>query len=159
MVPHLTIEQRICEVLDLHPAAGEGPPIAVMGVPDDKKGESLVLLATFKIEMNDLRKRLLERGLTSLWIPKVVKVVLAIPILASGQARLEGMPAPGQGSRVNVLGTGIDIVETKRIAESMERFGERFLRRVFCDGEVAYARSMKFPHLHLAARLRREGGD
>jgi holo-[acyl-carrier protein] synthase len=27
------------------------------------------------------------------------------------------------------------------------------LHRVFLDGEVAYARSMKFPHLHLAARF------
>ena len=54
---------------------------------------------------------------------------------------------------MNVLGIGMDIVETKRIAESMERFGDRFLHRVFHDGEVAYSRSMKFPHLHLAARF------
>ncbi len=54
---------------------------------------------------------------------------------------------------MNILGTGIDIVETKRIAESLERFGDRFLQRVFLEGEVAYARSMKFPHLHLAARF------
>lgn len=54
---------------------------------------------------------------------------------------------------MNILGTGIDIVETKRIAESMERFGDRFLQRIFLDGEVIYARSMKFPHLHLAARF------
>jgi holo-[acyl-carrier protein] synthase len=54
---------------------------------------------------------------------------------------------------MNILGLGMDIVETKRIAESLERFGERFLGRVFLEGEVAYARSMKFPHLHLAARF------
>ena len=54
---------------------------------------------------------------------------------------------------MNVLGIGLDIVETKRIAESLERFGDRFLQRVFLEGEVAYARSMKFPHLHLAARF------
>lgn len=54
---------------------------------------------------------------------------------------------------MNILGTGMDIVETRRIAESMDRFGDRFLQRVFLDGEVAYARSMKFPHLHLAARF------
>src|SRR6202044_2152079 len=41
----------------------------------------------------------------------------------------------------------------KRIAESIERFGDRFLHRVFLEGEVAYSRSMKFPHLHLAARF------
>jgi holo-[acyl-carrier protein] synthase len=54
---------------------------------------------------------------------------------------------------MTILGIGMDVVETRRIAESMERFGDRFLRRVFLDGEVAYARGMKFPHLHLAARF------
>lgn len=54
---------------------------------------------------------------------------------------------------MTILGVGMDIVETKRIADSIERFGDRFLHRVFLDGEVAYARSMKFPHLHLAARF------
>ena len=54
---------------------------------------------------------------------------------------------------MTILGVGMDIVETKRIAESIERFGDRFLHRVFLDGEVAYSRSMKFPHLHLAARF------
>lgn len=54
---------------------------------------------------------------------------------------------------MRILGIGMDVVETKRIAESLERFGDRFLHRVFLDGEVAYSRSMKFPHLHLAARF------
>ena len=54
---------------------------------------------------------------------------------------------------MNVLGIGMDIVETKRIAESLERFGDRFLQRVFLEGEVVYSLSMKFPHLHLAARF------
>jgi holo-[acyl-carrier protein] synthase len=54
---------------------------------------------------------------------------------------------------MTILGVGMDIVETKRIAESIERFGDRFLHRVFLEGEVAYANSMKFPHLHLAARF------
>jgi holo-[acyl-carrier protein] synthase len=54
---------------------------------------------------------------------------------------------------MNVLGIGMDMVETKRIFDSIERFGDRFLHRVFSEGEIAYARSMKFPHLHLAARF------
>lgn len=52
-----------------------------------------------------------------------------------------------------ILGTGIDIVETKRIADSLERFGDRFLNRIFHEAEVAYARSMKKNDLHLAARF------
>ena len=54
---------------------------------------------------------------------------------------------------MNILGIGMDIVETKRIAESIERFGDRFLDRVFLEGEIAYAKSMQLPHLHLAARF------
>lgn len=38
-----------------------------------------------------------------------------------------------------VMRVGIDLVQISRIAESVERFGERFLRRVFTDGEIAYA--------------------
>lgn len=37
-----------------------------------------------------------------------------------------------------LVGTGVDLVEVPRIARSMERFGERFLRRVFTDEEIAY---------------------
>lgn len=54
---------------------------------------------------------------------------------------------------MSILGVGIDIVETRRIADSLERFGDRFLHRVFLEEEVAYARSMKAPHLHFAARF------
>jgi holo-[acyl-carrier protein] synthase len=54
---------------------------------------------------------------------------------------------------MNVLGIGMDIVETKRVADSLERFGDRFLNRIFLEGEIAYSRSMKLPHLHLAARF------
>jgi acyl-[acyl-carrier-protein]-phospholipid O-acyltransferase/long-chain-fatty-acid--[acyl-carrier-protein] ligase len=85
MVPHMTLEHKIVEALDLHPAAGEGPPLAVMGVPDEKKGESLVLLTTVRVDIAALRKKLLEMGLTSLWIPKVAHMVPAVPILASGK--------------------------------------------------------------------------
>lgn len=37
------------------------------------------------------------------------------------------------------LCVGIDLVQVSRIAESLERFGERFLRRLFTDHEIAYA--------------------
>jgi len=39
-----------------------------------------------------------------------------------------------------MLRVGIDLVSTSRIAESIAAFGERFLRRVFTDAELAYAR-------------------
>jgi len=40
-----------------------------------------------------------------------------------------------------IVGTGIDIAEVPRIAESIKRFGERFLHRVFTEGEIRYCDS------------------
>jgi holo-[acyl-carrier protein] synthase len=40
-----------------------------------------------------------------------------------------------------IVGTGIDIAEVPRIAQSIERFGERFLQRVFTPGEIRYCDS------------------
>jgi holo-[acyl-carrier protein] synthase len=54
---------------------------------------------------------------------------------------------------MSVLGIGVDLVECARIQRSMDRFGDRFLHRVFTDGEIEYSMSMKFPARHLAARF------
>jgi len=54
---------------------------------------------------------------------------------------------------MSVIGIGIDLVECARIQHSIDRFGDRFLHRVFTDGEIAYSMSMKFPARHLAARF------
>jgi holo-[acyl-carrier protein] synthase len=54
---------------------------------------------------------------------------------------------------MNVIGIGVDLVECARIERSLERFGEKFLRRVFTEGEIEYSMSMKFPARHLAARF------
>ncbi len=56
-------------------------------------------------------------------------------------------------SPMSVLGIGVDLVECVRIRRSIDRFGDRFLRRVFTDGEIEYSMSMKFPERHLAARF------
>ena len=37
-----------------------------------------------------------------------------------------------------VIGTGIDVVEIERVARSIERYGSRFLERVYTAGEIAY---------------------
>ena len=54
---------------------------------------------------------------------------------------------------MSVIGIGVDLVECVRIQRSMDRFGDRFLHRVFTDGEIEYSMSMKFPARHLAARF------
>ena len=54
---------------------------------------------------------------------------------------------------MSVLGIGVDIIETERIQNSLARFGERFLHRVFTEGEITYCQSMKYPARHFAARF------
>ncbi|MBP7283251.1 MAG: holo-ACP synthase [Leptospiraceae bacterium] len=52
-----------------------------------------------------------------------------------------------------ILSVGNDIVENSRIRESYEKFGERFLGRVFSEEEVSYCLSKKDPIPHLSARF------
>src|SRR5438309_10880145 len=54
---------------------------------------------------------------------------------------------------MSVLGIGVDMVQVERIQHSLDRFGERFMKRVFTEGEIAYCISMKFPARHFAARF------
>jgi holo-[acyl-carrier protein] synthase len=54
---------------------------------------------------------------------------------------------------MSVVGIGVDLVECARIQHSLDRFGEKFLKRVFTEGEIEYSMSMKFPARHLAARF------
>jgi holo-[acyl-carrier protein] synthase len=54
---------------------------------------------------------------------------------------------------MSLLGIGVDLVECARIQHSLDRFGDRFLHRVFTEGEIAYSMSMKFPARHLAVRF------
>ncbi len=37
-----------------------------------------------------------------------------------------------------IVGTGIDIAEVPRIEASIARFGDRFLQRIFTEGEIRY---------------------
>ncbi len=52
-----------------------------------------------------------------------------------------------------VLGIGIDVCKVERIAESLQRFGERMERRLFTADELAYCRQHQDPLPHLAARF------
>jgi holo-[acyl-carrier protein] synthase len=52
------------------------------------------------------------------------------------------------------MSVGIDLVQLSRIRESLATFGDRFLHRVFTDGEVAYATATpELTPARLAARF------
>ncbi|MEO6119058.1 MAG: holo-[acyl-carrier-protein] synthase [Terriglobales bacterium] len=52
-----------------------------------------------------------------------------------------------------IVGTGIDITEVARIAAAIERYGERFLKRVYTPREVAYCQSKRNANERFAARF------
>lgn len=52
-----------------------------------------------------------------------------------------------------IYGTGIDIVKTQRIREAAERWGDKFLERVFTHDEIGYAYKKKDPFLSLSVRF------
>jgi len=54
---------------------------------------------------------------------------------------------------MNVVGIGVDLAAIPRVREIVKRWDERFLRRVFTEGEIAYCRRRRDPVPHLAARF------
>src|ERR1700685_29197 len=52
-----------------------------------------------------------------------------------------------------IVGTGIDIAEVPRIRRAIERFGDRFLHRIFTAGEMRYCDSKANRMERYAARF------
>lgn len=52
-----------------------------------------------------------------------------------------------------IIGTGIDIIEISRIQESIERNGERFIRRIFTEHEQQYCQARQLSAVHYAGRF------
>jgi acyl-[acyl-carrier-protein]-phospholipid O-acyltransferase/long-chain-fatty-acid--[acyl-carrier-protein] ligase len=86
MVPHESIEQKIVDLLGL--AGKDERLIAIMGIQDEAKGEALVLLTAFEVDLAQLRDKLRESGVPNLWIPKKICRVDSIPVMASGKLDL-----------------------------------------------------------------------
>ena len=52
-----------------------------------------------------------------------------------------------------IIGSGIDLVEIARIQQSLDRFGQRFLNRVYTPAEQAYCMRKRNAAESLAARF------
>lgn len=92
MIPHETVEELLNKALGLE--GEDSRRIAVVGIPDSDRGEALILLSAIPggsehQEIIDLRYRLLEKGVPALWIPKTLKRVAEIPVLASGKLDIQ----------------------------------------------------------------------
>ena len=87
MVPHEAIEEKIVELLGL--SERDERPVTIVGIQDETKGEALMLLSAVDVDLDELRKKLHEAGVPNLWIPKQVKRIESVPVLASGKLDLK----------------------------------------------------------------------
>ena len=52
-----------------------------------------------------------------------------------------------------IYGVGTDVVEIERIRSALERFGERFARRILCEPELRRFQKHRLPANYLAKRF------
>ena len=100
------------------------------------------------------------------WSPKRVRRKASSPRNAPANSRKVPVPTFMSHTRFGtfrrlvvwylqgmIVGIGVDIEEVERIRGAIERHGERFVRRVFTPGEVAYAEDKAHPFSSYAARF------
>ncbi|MBX3462948.1 MAG: MFS transporter [Planctomycetes bacterium] len=89
MVPHGTVEEHLQACSGLEERA-----FAVCGVPDDKKGERLMVLTTLEVEaLQACLRQLATRGLPPLFVPRADQFVrvAALPVLGTGKLDLRAV--------------------------------------------------------------------
>ena len=91
MVPHIRIEEKLQELADATEQV-----FAVTAVPDDKKGERIVVVHTLpEAKLESVLEKLAASDLPALWKPKANQFVHveAIPVLGTGKMDLRGIKA------------------------------------------------------------------
>ncbi|RMF97179.1 MAG: acyl-[ACP]--phospholipid O-acyltransferase, partial [Planctomycetota bacterium] len=92
MVPHLRIEEAIGEVVETDEQ--DELTYAVTGIPDEKKGERIVVLyTTLPCSPEEVCRKMAETDLPALWIPSPKNFfrVEKIPVLGSGKLDLRAL--------------------------------------------------------------------
>ncbi len=84
MISLTAVENKIYEAIN----SKEDIKLVTVNLPDEKKGEKIVLLINQEIE--DLKQKLLDFKMETLWIPSEIKVVENIPLLGSGKIDFSG---------------------------------------------------------------------
>jgi acyl-[acyl-carrier-protein]-phospholipid O-acyltransferase/long-chain-fatty-acid--[acyl-carrier-protein] ligase len=86
MVPHIKIEEKLHELLE-----ADGQVFAVTAIPDEKKGERLVVLHTLSAEqIAEAFERLAKSDLPALWKPRADQFIQVdqLPYLGTGKLDL-----------------------------------------------------------------------
>jgi acyl-[acyl-carrier-protein]-phospholipid O-acyltransferase/long-chain-fatty-acid--[acyl-carrier-protein] ligase len=91
MVPHIKVEETLARVVG---AGEEELKVAITAVPDERKGERLVVLHTKLIKSPEqICRELAAAGLPNLWIPGADSFIEVeqIPVLGTGKFDLKGI--------------------------------------------------------------------
>jgi acyl-[acyl-carrier-protein]-phospholipid O-acyltransferase/long-chain-fatty-acid--[acyl-carrier-protein] ligase len=91
MVPHIRIEEKLHELAETTEQV-----FAVTAVPDEKKGERIVVVHTLPAaKLEAVLEKLAQCDLPALWRPKANRFVHvdAIPVLGTGKMDLRGIKA------------------------------------------------------------------
>lgn len=94
MVPHEVVEEAIEKFVET-PEGFTGRAVAIAGVPDEKKGEAMVLLSAvhntqLSQALDGIREHLVALGMPRLWCPREIIPVESIPVLPTGKMDLKG---------------------------------------------------------------------
>ncbi|HTP70217.1 MAG TPA: acyl-[ACP]--phospholipid O-acyltransferase [Dongiaceae bacterium] len=97
MVPHIKVEEKLHELLD-----AEGQVLAVTAVPDEKKGEKLVVIHTLRDDkLREVQEKLTKSDLPALWKPRPDQFVFAekLPYLGTGKLDLRKLREVAMAAR------------------------------------------------------------
>jgi acyl-[acyl-carrier-protein]-phospholipid O-acyltransferase / long-chain-fatty-acid--[acyl-carrier-protein] ligase len=92
MVPHIRIEEAIQKILGVEESTQLC--VVVTSVPDERKGERLIVVHTpLSISPKEICERLTKIGVPNLWIPDADSFleVETIPVLGSGKTDLKAV--------------------------------------------------------------------
>lgn len=100
MVPHIQVEEELTRIVDEtlrtrgQADQGEGYPVTVTSVPDERKGERLIVLYTpLGVTVDEMRSGLQAAGLPPLYIPGADSFfeVEKVPVLGTGKLDLKAI--------------------------------------------------------------------
>lgn len=102
MVPHVRIEEKLQDLADMTEQV-----FAVTSLPDEKKGERIMVVTTLNdVKLGPVLEKLAQSDLPALWKPKPNQFVHAdaLPLLGTGKLDLRGVKtiAASQAAGVEV---------------------------------------------------------
>jgi len=87
---------------EIRKIVGEEDQIAICALPDEKKGEKLVLLLEGEMDLNELKEKIRSLGMNPLFVPSEYFKVQELPKLGTGKADFKGAKKLAQQLSQNI---------------------------------------------------------